>query len=90
MALHKRLEELFRQVFNDDSLILTDDMTADDISGWDSVGHINLMFSIEQAFAVQFTGNELAEFKTIGEIKRFLAVRARLSQLPGECDDASS
>jgi acyl carrier protein len=78
MALHKRLEELFRQVFNDDSLILTDDMTADDISGWDSVGHINLMFSIEQTFAVQFTGNELAEFKSIRELKQFLVVKGRI------------
>jgi acyl carrier protein len=90
MPLHKRLEELFREVFNDDSLILTDDMTADDIPGWDSVGHINLMFSIEQAFAVQFTGNELAEFKTIGELKRFLVVRAGISRASGEGDDASS
>jgi acyl carrier protein len=77
MALHEQLEELFREVFNDDGLMLTDDMSAHDIAGWDSVTHINLMFSIEQAFGVQFTGNELAEFKNIGELKRFLAVRAR-------------
>jgi acyl carrier protein len=78
MSLHKQLEELFREVFNDDGLILTDEMTANDIPGWDSVAHINLMFSIEQAFGVQFAANELAEFKSIGELKRFLAVRGRI------------
>ncbi|HSF24261.1 MAG TPA: acyl carrier protein [Blastocatellia bacterium] len=52
---------------------MTDETTAPDIRGWDSVAHINLMFSIEQAFGVQFTGNELAEFKNIGELKVFLA-----------------
>lgn len=72
MSLHERLQDLFRQVFNDDALTLRDEMTALDIFGWDSVAHINLMFSIEEAFSVYFTGNELAEFKNIGEIKQFL------------------
>ena len=78
MRLHERLEELFREVFNDDGLTLTDEMAAHDISGWDSVTHINLMFSIEEAFGVQFTGNQLAEFKNIGELKRFLGVKAQM------------
>lgn len=73
MELHERLEEVFRQVFDDENLTLTEEMTAHDIGGWDSVVHINLMFSIEQAFGVRFNGNELAEMKNIGELKQFLA-----------------
>jgi len=76
LTLHDRLEELFQNVFNDDGLSLRDEMTSGDIAGWDSVAHINLMFSIEQAFNVQFQGNELAEFKNIGELKAYLAARA--------------
>jgi acyl carrier protein len=72
MTLRERLEELFREVFGDDGIILTDETTAHDISGWDSVAHINLMCSIEQRFGVQFTGNELAELKNISELKKFL------------------
>ena len=60
MELHDRLEEVFRQVFDNEQLTLADEM-------------INLMFCIEQAFAVRFTGNELADMKDIGELKRFLA-----------------
>ena len=75
MTQHERLEELFQNVFNDDSITLRDDMTSADVSGWDSVAHINLMFGIEQAFGVQFKGNELASFKNIGELKAFLQQR---------------
>ncbi|HMZ56021.1 MAG TPA: acyl carrier protein [Nitrospira sp.] len=73
MNLHHQLEEVFRQVFDNDQLALRDDMTASDIEGWDSVAHINLMFGIEQAFGVRFKGNELADMKNIGELKQFLS-----------------
>lgn len=73
MNLHHQLEEVFRQVFDNDQLALRDDMTASDIEGWDSVAHINLMFGIEQAFGVRFKGNELADTKNIGELKQFLS-----------------
>ena len=75
MDIHHRLQQVFRDVFNDDSLVLRDDMTSHDIAGWDSVAHINLMFSIESAFGTQFIGNELAEFKNIGELKGYLVAK---------------
>ena len=71
MELHQRLEEVFRQVFDNERLTLTNDTMAPDIEGWDSVTHINLMFGIEQAFGVRFKGNELADMKNIGELKHF-------------------
>lgn len=73
MELHDRLEEVFRQVFDNEALELRDQMKAADIEGWDSVAHINLMFGIEQAFGIRFKGNELADMKNIGELKDFLA-----------------
>ena len=76
MTLHQQLEEVFHNVFNDDEIVLTDETTAKDIPGWDSIAHINLMFSIEDAFGVQFEGNQLAEFKNVGELKEFLAANA--------------
>jgi acyl carrier protein len=79
MTLDQRLEDVFRTVFNDDDLVLRDDMTAADIPGWDSVEHINLMFTLEEEFGVQFVGNELAELPDIGALKRFLEERSRRS-----------
>ena len=75
MNLQERLNSIFQSVFVDDELSLADTMTADDIDGWDSVTHINLMFAIEQEFGFQFSGNELAEFANVGELKEFLAHR---------------
>jgi acyl carrier protein len=72
MELHERLEGLFCEVFDDQHLTLTDETTAHDIPKWDSLTHINLMFSIEQEFGVRFNGNELAELKNIGELKAYL------------------
>ena len=76
MSVHERLEELFRTVFNNDELSLTDETTAADVEGWDSVAHINLMFSFESEFGIQFAGNELAEFANIGALKHYLEERA--------------
>ena len=76
MTVHQRLEDVFRAVFNDDTIVLTDATTAAEVPGWDSVEHINLMFSLEDEFGVQFMGNELAEFENIGALKRFLEQRS--------------
>lgn len=75
--LHQQLEEVFQNVFSDDSLSLGDATTAAEVPGWDSVAHINLMFAIEERFGVTFAGNELAEFRNIGELKQYLAQNGR-------------
>ena len=77
MDMHQRLERGFKDTFNDESLALRDEMASQDIPGWDSVHHINLMFAIESSFGVQFVGNELAELKNIGELKTLLKKRSR-------------
>lgn len=75
MTVQERLEEVFRMVFDDDSLVLGDEVTSADVPGWDSLAHVNLMFSIEQEFGVQFAGNQFSEFENVGELRRFLERR---------------
>ena len=72
MNVLEQLEEIFQSVLGDDSIALTPQTTAGDLAGWDSLAHINLMFSIEQTFAVQFVNNQFAEFGNIGELIAFL------------------
>lgn len=76
VPVHDELERVFRDVFGDETIVLTPDMTAADVPGWDSLGHINLMFSLEERFGVQFEGNQLAEFANVGELERFLEQHA--------------
>jgi len=75
LTLDDRLQDVFQNVFNDDELVLRDEMSLSDVRDWDSVMHINLMFSIEETFNIRFVGNELAEFKNIGELKQYLQAR---------------
>ena len=76
-TVHRRLEDIFRTVFNDDGISLTDEMTASDVPGWDSLEHINVMFSIESEFGVQFDAAGLAAFDNFRALERFLAERGR-------------
>ncbi len=79
MPVHDELERVFRDVFGDESIVLTDETTAADVPGWDSLGHINLMFSLEERFGVQFEGNQLAEFANVGELERFLEANGNVA-----------
>lgn len=72
MPVHDELERVFRDVFGNEEIVLTDETTASDIPEWDSLGHVRLMFSIEERFGVRFQGNELAEFQNVGQLERFL------------------
>ena len=76
-AVRRRLEEIFRTVFNNDEIRLGDEMTAADVPGWDSLEHINVMFSIEAEFGVQFGAQGLGAFENFGALERFLAERGR-------------
>jgi acyl carrier protein len=60
-------------VFVDDSLVLSDTTRASDVSGWDSLAHVNFMFSVETDFGVQFTEDEFVGFEDIGELETMLA-----------------
>jgi acyl carrier protein len=61
------LQDVFRQVFDDEDIELTDSTTADDIDGWDSMMHINLIIAIEKRFGVKFAAAEIASMKAEGQ-----------------------
>lgn len=68
----QKLTNIFRVVFNQNDLVLYDDMVADDVAGWDSFNHVNLIIQIEQQFGVQFSNEEVNNFKNVGELKFIL------------------
>jgi acyl carrier protein len=61
------MEEIFRNVFGDQQLVLRDDMTANDVEGWDSLAHINLMIAVEKRFGVRFATAEISRLKGDGQ-----------------------
>jgi acyl carrier protein len=57
------LLEIFRQVFDDPTIVLRGDMTAADVEGWDSVTHIDLLIAVEQALGIKFATAEMSRLK---------------------------
>ena len=64
----ERLIPIFRDVFDDDSLVLSADLTADDVQGWDSMAHIRLVLQVEREFSIKFSAGEVGKLKNVGEL----------------------
>ena len=73
--IRNRVQDVFRNVFDDPEIILRDDLTADDIAGWDSLTHINLMVAVEKQFKIKFATAEISKLKAKGQnVGTFLAL----------------
>ncbi len=64
----EKLTEVFRDVFDDETIELTDTTTAEDIEEWDSLMHITLISEIEDAFDVNFSMKEVTGLHNVGEL----------------------
>jgi acyl carrier protein len=70
-----QMQTVFRNVFNDDDIELLDEMTADDVDGWDSLAHINLIIALEKHFKIKFATAEISGLKAEGQnIGTFVAL----------------
>ena len=63
-----RLTAVFREVFDEDDLVITRATTAREVPGWDSVMHVNLMIATERAFRLRFRSGEIAGLKDVGQL----------------------
>ena len=79
MAVRDRLTKVFHDVFDDNSIVLTDAMTAADIEDWDSLTHINLVVAAEKEFNTRFDLKEVKALKNVGE---FIAMIKSKTGLP--------
>ncbi len=70
MNTMETLEEVFRQVFDDPGITLKPETTADDVEGWDSLSHVNLIMAVENRFNVRFNMKEVIGFKNVGDLAR--------------------
>ena len=63
-----KLTPIFHQVFEDESVVINRETTADDIDAWDSLSHINLVLAVEMEFKIRFARGELQALKNVGEM----------------------
>lgn len=62
------LNEVFRDVFDDESITVNETTTSEDIEDWDSLEHINLIAAVEQEFGMKFSMGQVVTMKNVGEM----------------------
>jgi acyl carrier protein len=73
--IYAGLTNLFREFFADDTIVLKPETMAEDIEGWDSFNHINLMVAAETKFGIKLTTKEIEGFKNIGQLVRTIETK---------------
>ena len=73
--IYERLTNVFRNVFDDESLEINENTTSSDIEDWDSLEHINLIVAVEQEFGIKFNMGEVTTMKNVGEMAKIIESR---------------
>ena len=64
----KKLNEIFREVFDNTEIIVNDETTATDVEGWDSLMHITLISAVEDEFGIRFAMKDIVNMKNVGSM----------------------
>ena len=70
--IYTELTAVFRDVFDDDSIAIGPETTADDIDGWDSQAHVTLVVATEMRFGIRFRTAELESLRNVGDFVRLI------------------
>jgi len=73
----EKVQSIFREVFENDGLEIFPEMTARDVVKWDSFNHINLIISLEEAFQVRFTTEEISKMANVGDLVKVLQAHGK-------------
>ena len=74
--IYEVLNGIFRDVFDDEDIVVDAETNSDTIEDWDSLEHINLVVAIEKAFGLKFTMDEVTGMKNVGEMVEIIKARA--------------
>jgi acyl carrier protein len=74
-SIFEQLTEVFRDVFDDDELVIDATTTAQDVDGWNSLAHIRLVVSIEKAFKLRFSAAEIGNLKNVGDVVELILLK---------------
>lgn len=75
----QEINDIFKDVLDDDTIILTPETTSDDIEDWDSLTHIQLIVAIEKHFKMKFTAQEIRSWSNVGEMIEAIINKSKLA-----------
>ena len=73
--IYATLTEIFRDVFLQNDLTITPEMTAKDVAGWDSFKQIEIILAVESQYGIKFNTKELDSLQSAGDLARIIAAK---------------
>ena len=62
------LTSIFREIFDNDTIVLSPSLSARDVQAWDSMAHISLMHAVEEYFSIRFSVSEMTRMRNVGDL----------------------
>ncbi len=74
--IYARLGKIFEDVFDDNSIAITPELSAKEVDGWDSLTHIRLILTVERSFKIRFSPAEVGKLENVGQLVALIESRA--------------
>jgi len=66
--IYRKMTDIFQDVFDDESIVVTPELTAQDVAEWDSLNHIRLILTVQKTFGISFSAAQTANLKNVGDL----------------------
>jgi acyl carrier protein len=73
--IYARMANIFEDVFDEDSIEITPELSAKDVDGWDSLTHVRLLLTVEKAFKIKFSTSEIGKLENLGDLVKLIKAR---------------
>ena len=75
-SIYADLNGIFRDVFDDDTIVVKRELTADDVAEWDSLNHVRLVLAVQKHFNAKFSAAEISGLKNVGDLAKLIQAKA--------------
>lgn len=70
--IYSKFTTIFRDIFDDETLVASPTLSAKDVPGWDSLRNIRLVLTVEKAFGIRLTASEIGRLQNVGDLARLV------------------